>query len=76
MKNNVFGCDICQDVCPWNKKAQPSKIEELQPNPKLLAMDNQDWQNMSKDIYNEIFKGTPVDRIGYNGLLRNVKFLK
>ncbi|MBN1182480.1 MAG: tRNA epoxyqueuosine(34) reductase QueG [Bacteroidales bacterium] len=76
MKNYVFGCDICQNVCPWNKKVIPNKIEDLQPNPKFLSMVNDDWNSLSRDTYKELFKDTPVDRIGYKGLLRNIEFLK
>lgn len=76
MNNNVFGCDICQDVCPWNKKAKPNQMEELQPNTKFHTLDYKAWQNMTLDTYKEIFKGTPVDRIGYKRLLGNIEFLK
>lgn len=74
-ENRVFGCDICQDVCPWNLKSEAHKEAHFEPNPKLLEMNNKDWQNIEKPLFNELFKKSAVKRAGFNGLKRNIDFL-
>jgi epoxyqueuosine reductase len=74
-QNRVFGCDICQDVCPWNRKALKHKEKAFEPNPGLLQMTKEDWQNLSETKYKEIFKRTPVDRVKYRGIKRNIDFI-
>ncbi len=75
-ENRVFGCDICQDVCPWNLKSEPHNEAGLKPHPKLLTLQKQDWENMERPLFNELFKNSAVKRTGYKGLLRNLQFLK
>jgi len=74
-ENRVFGCDICQDVCPWNLKSEAHKENLLQPHPKLLQLNKQAWENMDKPLFNELFKHSAVKRTGYKGLQRNLRFL-
>jgi len=75
-KNRVFGCDICQDVCPWNKKmAVPHEVAEFGPLPGLLEMDRDAWYRMDEKDYDSLFKGSPVRRTGYHGLMRNLAFI-
>ncbi|WP_347838741.1 tRNA epoxyqueuosine(34) reductase QueG [uncultured Draconibacterium sp.] len=74
-ENRVFGCDICQDVCPWNLKSEAHKETLLQPHPKLLQLNKQAWENMDKPLFNELFKHSAVKRTGYKGLQRNLRFL-
>ncbi len=75
-ENRVFGCDICQDVCPWNLKAEPHDEPNFKPNPKLLELGVEDWNQMEKPLFDELFKNSAVKRAGFKGLKRNLKFLK
>jgi epoxyqueuosine reductase len=75
-RNRIFGCDICQNVCPWNKsKAHPHDEPELRPNPALLEMSRNDWYDLDEKKFDRLFKGTPVKRLKYNGLRRNLEFI-
>lgn len=75
-ENRIFGCDICQDVCPWNLKAEPHNEPGLKPNSEVLKLTKQDWENMERPLFNQLFKNSAVKRTGYKGLLRNLRFLK
>ncbi|MCF8225100.1 MAG: tRNA epoxyqueuosine(34) reductase QueG [Bacteroidales bacterium] len=75
-QNRVFGCDICQDVCPWNKKAQLHNVRELLPNPDLLKMNRQEWKDLDNERFISLFKNSAVKRAGYKGLKRNIDFLE
>jgi epoxyqueuosine reductase len=68
----VFGCDICQDVCPWNRFAKAHSNDELKPRERFLSMGDHDWQSLNRDTFNELFSGTAVERTGYDGLRRNI----
>ncbi len=74
-RNRVFGCDICQDVCPWNRQAKPHNNAELMPKPEILRLSKEEWHNLSEEQFNEIFKDSAVKRIGYKGLMRNIAFV-
>ena len=75
-ENRVFGCDICQDVCPWNLKSEPHNEPGFEPHPKLLQLNTEEWKNMDRPLFNELFKNSAVNRTGFDGLQRNLKFLK
>ncbi len=68
----VFGCDICQDVCPWNRKAPLTRTPEFEPRPQLVNPDLEWLARLSLDEFRETFRGTPVKRAKHSGLLRNV----
>ena len=76
MNMQAFGCDICQEVCPWNKNAHPHQENWLKPRPGLLEMTPEEWMNLDEHKYNEIFEGSAVKRAKFTGLRRNLNFLK
>ena len=69
----VFGCDVCQEVCPWNRHATPHNEPQFAPHPELLGMKRKDWEEMTEEVFHDVFKGTAVKRTGYEGLMRNVQ---
>ncbi len=74
-QNRIFGCDICQEVCPWNRKAIPHREPAFMPNQQWLAMDVQQWSDLSPDNYTEIFRKSAIKRTKYQGLMRNLRFV-
>jgi len=72
----MFGCDVCQDVCPWNKFSKSHNEPLFHPNPQVLTNDKKDWEELTKETFNEIFKKSAVKRTKFEGLKRNVDFLK
>jgi len=72
----MFGCDICQDVCPWNKFSLPHQESFFDPHPDLLNMTREDWHEITADVFRDIFKKSAVKRTKYSGLKRNIDFLK
>lgn len=73
--NRVFGCDICQDVCPWNRTPKSHHLPELNPPPGLLKMSRDDWYSLDEAQFHSIFKGSAVKRAGFKGIERNLRFL-
>jgi epoxyqueuosine reductase len=76
MENWVFGCDICQDVCPWNMKSIQNLEPDFNPHPDLLSLTSEEWFSLNKNQFNELFSGTPVMRKKFEGIKRNLEFLK
>lgn len=75
MENWMFGCDICQDVCPWNRFATPHKEAAFNPTDELLQFKKSDLIEMTEDVFKRVFKGSAVKRAKYSGLKRNLEFL-
>ncbi len=75
MEGWIFGCDICQDVCPWNRFSKKHNEEDFEPHPELLHLTKKDWEALSEESYNQILQKTPVSRIKFSGLKRNIAFL-
>ncbi|MEZ4987072.1 MAG: 4Fe-4S double cluster binding domain-containing protein [Saprospiraceae bacterium] len=76
MDNWMFGCDVCQQVCPWNRFATPHAEERLLPHPDLLAMEEREWQDLTEETFRKVFQKSAVKRTKYQGLMRNIHFLK
>lgn len=74
-KNRVFGCDICQDVCPWNRKVKPNQVTVFQPSDKLMNLSKADWHTMDEEEFRVLFKKSPVKRTKFRGLKRNLAFI-
>jgi epoxyqueuosine reductase len=72
----MFGCDICQDVCPWNRFSVPHKEPKFEPAASLLSMDRSDWKDITEEVFNELFKKSAVKRTKFEGLKRNIQFLE
>jgi len=71
----AFGCDICQQVCPWNRFSTPHSEPEFTPRPELLSMTSDNWHDMTELVFDELFAGSAVKRTKYTGLKRNIRFL-
>ena len=76
MDNWMFGCDVCQDVCPWNRFAKRHEEPAFEPHPDLLTLTRRDWEELSEETFGRIFKKSAVKRAKYVGLKRNIAFLK
>jgi len=74
--NWMFGCDICQDVCPWNRFSKAHSEPLFNPNKKLLSMSKSEWEEITEELFQEIFKKSAVKRTKFSGLTRNINFLK
>lgn len=75
-ENWMFGCDICQEVCPWNRFAKPHSEPAFEPDPALLAMRREDWEELTEEVFRELFRHSAVQRTKFQGLKRNIAFLK
>ncbi len=71
----IYGCDVCQDVCPWNRFAKPHTQPLFHPKPELLDYDKRQWKDLTQELFNEIFKKSAVKRTKYTGLMRNIAFV-
>ncbi|WP_372773720.1 tRNA epoxyqueuosine(34) reductase QueG [Mangrovibacterium sp.] len=74
--DRIFGCDICQDVCPWNLKSEAHKEPAFNPNPKLMALTRHEWLSMDEKLFAELFRKSAVKRTKYSGLMRNLRFIE
>jgi len=74
--NWMFGCDVCQDVCPWNRFSKPHQEPLFNAHPDLLSMTKKDWSEITEDVFKKVFKKSAVKRTKFSGLQRNIQFLK
>lgn len=72
----AFGCDVCQDVCPWNRFSKPHNEPLFNANPDLLSMSKEDWNEITEETFKVVFKNSPLKRTKFDGLKRNIKFLQ
>lgn len=72
----MFGCDTCQDVCPWNRFSKPHSEPLFNPNPDLLSFTKKDWMEITEETFKTVFKNSPIKRTKFEGLKRNIKFLE
>ena len=75
MDDWIFGCDVCQDVCPWNRFSAPTLQEKFAPNFQKLNFRKNEWKELSQELFSEIFKKSAVKRTKFSGLMRNISFL-
>ena len=76
MDNWMFGCDVCQDVCPWNRFAKSHTETKFSPHPQLLEMEQNDWLELTEATFKKVFKNSAVQRTKFLGLQRNIRFLQ
>lgn len=74
--NWTFGCDVCQQVCPWNRFSTPHQEPDFTPKPELMALSKDDWHGMTEVVFDKLFENSAVNRTKYEGLKRNLRFLK
>ena len=74
-ENWMFGCDICQDVCPWNRLSKKHHVLDFEPSEKLLNMSKREWLDITHEVFEDVFKGSPVKRTGFEGLKRNIEHI-
>jgi len=72
----IFGCDICQDVCPWNRFSKPHREPLFQAHPELLSMTKGDWEEITEEVFKKVFQKSAVKRAKFEGLKRNIAFVK
>ena len=72
----MFGCDICQDVCPWNRFSKPHNEPLFNSHPEMLSMSKKDWEEITEEVFQKVFKKSAVKRTKFSGLKRNINFLK
>ena len=70
----IFGCDICQDVCPWNKFSIPNKEPLLNPKNEINQYSKKDWLELTDEVFKAVFKETPLERTKFKGLKRNIQY--
>ena len=75
MDDWMFGCDVCQDVCPWNRFSAPTLQEKFAPNFQKLNFRKNEWKELTQELFSEIFKKSAVKRTKFSGLMRNINLL-
>jgi epoxyqueuosine reductase len=76
MEGWMFGCDICQDVCPWNRFSKPNHEAAFTPIPEILNLSLAEWEDLSDEAFKKIFKNSPLKRTKWQGIQKNIKAVK
>lgn len=74
--NWLFGCDTCQEVCPWNRFAKPNEEFEFAPLPQVLNFSTKNWEELTEESFHSIFRNSPIKRAKYDGIRRNLRFIQ
>ena len=74
MRGWIFGCDICQDVCPWNRFSKNHNEPSFKDKKNITDMSKSQWEDLTREVFDEVFKDSPIQRTGYNGIKRNIDF--
>jgi epoxyqueuosine reductase len=72
----MFGCDVCQEVCPWNRFSKPHNNLEFTPIPEILNFTTAQWEELTEEAFKRVFKNSPLKRTKFNGIKRNLQFIK
>ena len=75
-ENWIFGCDICQDICPWNRFSRPNQEAEFTPLPEIMNLSLIDWEEMTEEGFKKLFKESALKRAKFSGLRRNLRFIQ
>jgi epoxyqueuosine reductase len=75
-ENWMFGCDVCQDVCPWNRFSKSTQEQNFTPIPEILNLSTKQWEEMSEETFKQVFKHSPLKRTKFAGIQRNLKFIQ
>lgn len=76
LDNWAFGCDVCQDVCPWNRFSKPHHEPDFNPDTRLISMNKKEWEEITEEVFKKLFSDSAIKRTGYKGLKRNLEFIK
>jgi epoxyqueuosine reductase len=76
MDDWIFGCDVCQDVCPWNRFSKVHKEKSFSPSENILHMKEKDWEEITLEVFNKVFSDSPLQRTGFEGIKRNLSFIR
>jgi epoxyqueuosine reductase len=74
-QNWMFGCDVCQDVCPWNRFSKPTAETSFTPVHEILDLTTKEWEDITEETFRKIFKESPLKRSKFKGIQRNLKFI-
>ena len=74
--NWMFGCDVCQDVCPWNRFSKPHAEADFTPIPEIFNLTTKEWESLTEESFKKIFKDSPLKRSKWQGIQRNIKFVQ
>jgi len=75
-ENWMFGCDTCQDVCPWNRFSKPHREIDFTPIPAILNLSTKEWESLSEERFKQLFRDSPLKRSKFSGIQRNLRFLQ